>query len=161
MRKPRFATGDKVTDRAGPLLDPYGKTHTGVVTFVTPQSGPFGAYYSIRWDDGTFSGSYRECWLESAGLEPAGKDAAVRSRIRWEPTEYGGLTGHVHLVDPWLFQIWKPDRDCDDWLLSSVLPGQFNRVKYAATRDQLKPEAEELLREFAASLGVTFADGVS
>jgi len=80
--------------------------------------------------------------------------------IRWQDNGYGGLIGSVGTVEPWLFQIWTPDRDGDDWILSSALTGQ-NRSVYGDSAEALKPEAEAMLREYAAALGAEFADGPS
>ena len=72
--------------------------------------------------------------------------------IRWQDNGYGGLLGYVGTVEPWLFQIYTPDREAGDWILASVLPGQ-NRSKYGDSAAALIPEAEEMLRAFTAALG--------
>lgn len=78
--------------------------------------------------------------------------------IRWNDTQYGGLTGHVGSVDPWLFQIYRPDRADEEWLLSSQLPGHLGLLRHGSDRDSLKPEAEELLRQWLGSLGAVFPE---
>lgn len=81
------------------------------------------------------------------------------ARIRWEPTGYGGFTGHVGTLaeESWLFQIWNAASVGGEWQLDSTLPGHFFRAT-GADPDDLKVEAERLLSEFVASLGAIFPD---
>ena len=82
----------------------------------------------------------------------------TETRIRWEPAKYGGWTGHVGTLDPWLFQIWQVDGPDSPWRLDSALPGQFGyHVDHPDTK-ALKLHAERWLEEFAASLGAIFPD---
>lgn len=78
--------------------------------------------------------------------------------IRWDETRYGSQTGHVGTLDEFAFQIWKPERASGEWVLTSSLPGMGagRALHYGGTPDDLKPEAERLLRAFAASLGAIF-----
>jgi len=39
----------------------------------------------------------------------------MSNRIRWEPTKYGGWTGHTGTLKPWLFQIWRPPTGASGW----------------------------------------------
>jgi len=82
----------------------------------------------------------------------------VTGRIRWDETRYGSQTGHVGTLDEFAFQIWKPERASGEWVLTSSLPGMGagRALHYGGTPDDLKPEAERLLRAFAASLGAVF-----
>lgn len=83
------------------------------------------------------------------------------ARIRWEPTKYGGWTGHVGTLaeESWLFQIWNAASVGGEWQLDSTLPGNFNRAT-GTDPDDLKVEAERLLSEFLSSLGAIFPDEV-
>ena len=76
----------------------------------------------------------------------------TETRIRWEPTGYGGWTGHVGEAKPWLFQIWKSFPGAKNWILSSVLPGQFGARDYDEDPEALKLNAGSS-RSFVASLG--------
>ena len=87
--------------------------------------------------------------------------AKTTARIRWEPTQYGGWTGHVGALETWLFQVWKPDPDFDkEWRLDSVLPGQF-AWHLTGEPEALKKGAEAWLEEFVSSLGAVFPDGTA
>ena len=77
-------------------------------------------------------------------------------RIRWEPTGYDGWTGHVGEAKPWLFQIWKSFPGAKNWILSSVLPGQFGARDYDEDPEALKEPAEKWLAGFVSSLGAIF-----
>jgi hypothetical protein len=83
-------------------------------------------------------------------------------RIRWEPTQYGGWTGHVGALaaETWLFQVWNAASVGGEWQLDSTLPGNFNRA-VGTDPDDLKAEAERLLAGFVASLGASFGPPVS
>lgn len=75
--------------------------------------------------------------------------------IRWEPNRTDGLLGYAGtLADPWVFQIFRND---GRWMLMSQLPGDHSRHR-ADDCDELKARAEELLREFAASIGAVFPE---
>ena len=78
--------------------------------------------------------------------------------IRWEDNGYGGFLGYVGTVESWLYQIWKPERSGDEWMLqpSSGAHFGYGKVSYGDSPDELKPQAEELLREFVSSLGAMF-----
>lgn len=84
-------------------------------------------------------------------------------RIRWEPTQYGGFTGHVGtLADTnWLFQIWSAASVGGDWQLDSTLPGRFGQHSRADDPATLKADAEFMLEEFVSSLGASFPDGTA
>lgn len=83
----------------------------------------------------------------------------MTERIRWEPTKYGGWTGHVGTIDEFAFQIWKPAPLGDKpYRLESTLPGHFGHVANSADPDELKAEAERWLAEFASSLGAVFPE---
>lgn len=79
----------------------------------------------------------------------------TNARIRWddEPEDdvpcYAGRAGKVGAD---LFMIWPPDERDSQWLLTSQLPGQDVAI-YGDGLEELKGRAEELLAEFAASLG--------
>ena len=79
-------------------------------------------------------------------------------RIRWEPTKYGGWTGHAGtLADTnWLFQIWNAASVGGKWQLDSTLPGQFGYHPPGDDIETLKADAEFLLAEFVSSLGAVF-----
>jgi hypothetical protein len=83
----------------------------------------------------------------------------MTERIGWVPTQYGGYTGHVGTLEPWLFQIWHPEPGKNHiWQLDTALPGmQFTRsgVRSGGV-PTLKAEAEKWLAEFVASLGAEF-----
>ena len=81
-------------------------------------------------------------------------------RIRWEPTGYGGWTGHVGTrpETDWLFQIWSAASVGGDWQLDSTLPGHFGQTSRADDPATLKADAEFLLAEFVSSLGATFGE---
>jgi hypothetical protein len=80
----------------------------------------------------------------------------MTERIRWEPTKYGGWTGHVGTLEPWLFQIWHANDEGGPWRLDSALLGQFGRHLDNGKPDILKTEAEGWLTEFIASLDASF-----
>ena len=75
-------------------------------------------------------------------------------RIRWEPTEHGGFTGHVGTLEEWAFQIYKPDSEGQQWLLTA---GNL-RSRQADDPAALKAEAEHWLEGFVSSLGAVFPD---
>ena len=82
-------------------------------------------------------------------------------RIRWEPTEYGGWTGHVGTIDGFVFQVWKPAPLGEKpWQLESSLPGNFGYIPFPRDidPDKLKAEAECLLEEFVRSIGAVFPE---
>jgi hypothetical protein len=84
------------------------------------------------------------------------------TRIRWEPTGYGGWTGHVGtLADQhWLFQIWSAESVGGVWQLDSTLPGDFRRFATSSNPDELRAEAEERLARFTASIGAIFPEAL-
>lgn len=81
-------------------------------------------------------------------------------RIRWEPTKYGGWTGHVGARPEtgWLFQIWNAAPVGGDWQLDSNLPGHFGQHFRDDDPATLKADAEVQLAEFVSSLGAIFPD---
>jgi hypothetical protein len=80
----------------------------------------------------------------------------MSNRIRWEPIEHGGWTGHVGTFADWLFQIWDAASVGGVWQLDSTLPGDWRRIAASADPDELKAEAERWLSEFVVSLGAVF-----
>jgi len=85
------------------------------------------------------------------------------SRIRWEPTKYGGWTGHTGTLESWVFQVWQSNSDHGDvvlgeWELMTQLPVAVPRdgLRHDYDPDKLKAEAERWLEEFAASIGAAF-----
>jgi hypothetical protein len=84
----------------------------------------------------------------------------MTDRIRWVDGDYCNLVGYVGGLDSFVFQIWKPGRDGDEWVLTSALPGQGAgaAVSYATEHEPLKAEAERLLEQFATLLGASFPD---
>jgi hypothetical protein len=84
------------------------------------------------------------------------------SRIRWEPTKYGGWTGHVGTLEPWLFQIHKPGPPCPAaWELTTALPGGLGRYAFRDDPEWLKAEAERWLAGFVSSLGAVFPEAAA
>jgi hypothetical protein len=81
------------------------------------------------------------------------------ARIRWEPTKYGGWTGHVGTLEPWPFRIHKPVLAGQRWMLTATLPGALDDVR-AGTPDDLKAEAEGWLAGFVSSIGAVFPDTI-
>jgi hypothetical protein len=75
-------------------------------------------------------------------------------RIRWKPTRYGGWTGHVGTVGPWVFQVYSEN---DAWWLSAQIPGVLGAM-ISTGPDGAKAEAERLLERFVSSLGAVFPD---
>ena len=81
------------------------------------------------------------------------------TRIRWEPTKYGGWTGRVGTIDQFVFQLWQPGSpEPLPWRLESGLPGDFGRVATGLDPELLKAEAERWLAEFVTSLGAVFPE---
>ncbi len=76
-------------------------------------------------------------------------------RIRWEPTQYGGFTGHVGTLETWVFQIYRPVLASQGWVLTATFPGALNDVR-PGTADELKAEAERWLEEFVSSIGASY-----
>ena len=77
-------------------------------------------------------------------------------RIRWEPTKYGGWTGHVGTMEPWAFQIWQVDGPDSPWRLDSALLSQFGYHIDHPDPAPLKAHAERWLAGFVSSLGAVF-----
>lgn len=83
------------------------------------------------------------------------------ARIRWEPAEHGGFTGHVGNINPPLFTL---RRRRVAWVLTAAIPG----TSYRIIRDdaahplppvtELKGQAERWLEEFTSSLGAVFPE---
>jgi hypothetical protein len=76
--------------------------------------------------------------------------------IRWDGPQAGdNYTGHAGAVDAHLFQIWAPVFEDEEYCLTSSLPGlrPGEALSYGATADELKPRAEELFRQWLASIG--------
>jgi hypothetical protein len=82
----------------------------------------------------------------------------MTERIRWEPTKYGGWTGHIGSLEPWAFQVWQVDGPDSPWRLDSALLSQFGYHVDHPDPEVLKPHAERWLAEFVSSLGAVFAD---
>ena len=78
------------------------------------------------------------------------------TRIRWEGTGLGGITGHVGTHQPWMFQIFPPPLTVERWALMAQIPGMDNRRSRSDSPDELKAEAEAWLVEFISSLGASF-----
>lgn len=89
----------------------------------------------------------------------------MTDRIRWKPTRYGGVTGHIGTLEPWLFQVFQSNCDHGDvvlgeWELTSQLPAPRARQHgHSHDPDTLKAEAERWLAEFVSSLGAIFPPG--
>lgn len=83
------------------------------------------------------------------------------SRIRWHDDPGGNAEGYTGTLSRWAFKIWAPwPGSADEWVLVSQLPGQEAVRRYGADPEALKPEAGDLLAEFAASLGAIFPAGL-
>jgi hypothetical protein len=84
------------------------------------------------------------------------------TRIRWEPTKYGGWTGHVGTLEGHAFQVWETPADTGvgPWRLESSLPGNFWRKLDGTDPGELKGVAEAWLAEFVTSLGAVFPDTI-
>ena len=80
------------------------------------------------------------------------------NRIRWEPTKYGGWTGHVGTMEPWAFQIWQVDGPDSPWRLDSALLSQFGYHIDHPDPAPLKAHAERWLAGFVSSLGAVFQE---
>jgi hypothetical protein len=83
----------------------------------------------------------------------------VSERIRWEPAELSGFTGHVGTLEEWTFEMWE-SRGAG-WALQSQLPGVIPSpgAIYRDSPDELKAEAESRLERFVSSLGAVFPAG--
>ena len=82
------------------------------------------------------------------------------ARIRWEPTKYGGWTGHVGSLESWAFQIFKTGLGYVGWSLTAQLPGSLGEGCQSDDPDELKAKAERWLEEFVVSLGAIFPDAL-
>ena len=93
----------------------------------------------IRWDD------------EPEGDAPcyAGRAEKADACTRSDPES---PLHEAWIADADLFIIWPPDERDSQWLLTSQLPGQDVAI-YGDGLEELQGRAEELLAEFAASLG--------
>ena len=80
------------------------------------------------------------------------------ARIRWEPTKYGGWTGHVGSLESWAFQIFKTGLGYVGWSLTAQLPGSLGEGCQSDDPDELKAKAERWLAGFVSSLGAIFPD---
>lgn len=80
-------------------------------------------------------------------------------RIRWEISPgTKSILGYVGTLDPWAFQIWTGGGG-KVWQLITQLPGMTGRGHVeSADPGLLKARAEEILREFIATLGAVFPD---
>jgi hypothetical protein len=76
--------------------------------------------------------------------------------IRWERANDVAELGFVGSHEPWLFQIWTGGERQRWQLLAAASLGVDERPE-SADPDELKARAEEMLREFASSLGAVFA----
>jgi len=78
----------------------------------------------------------------------------VTGLLRWETGTYRNWLGYAGTAEHWLFQVSV--RACPDnggrWLLASTLPGQ-RALAVPGDCDELKAEAERLLRKWASSIG--------
>lgn len=82
--------------------------------------------------------------------------------IRWEDNGFSGYLGYVGTMPDWFCQIWKPALDGDDWVLQrAAMAGRVGKVRYGSSAGELKSAAEELLREFASSVGAVFPEPVT
>jgi hypothetical protein len=79
---------------------------------------------------------------------------SATKRITWQPTQYGGWTGHLADLTAWMFQVWKTGTGY--WQLDSTLPGQFGCHRYSNDPEELKGVAEMWLAEFAAPFAKFF-----
>lgn len=80
-------------------------------------------------------------------------------RISWIATKYGGYTGHVGTLEPWLFQIWRCGDCSGEWSLMASLPGQPAGDHFSGDETgELKQRAEDMLSDLAASLGASFPE---
>jgi hypothetical protein len=83
---------------------------------------------------------------------------ATPKRIRWEVSPGAkSIIGYVGSLDLWEFQIWTGG-DGRVWQLITQLPGMADARPESVDPEELKAEAERILREFAASLGAVFPD---
>lgn len=79
--------------------------------------------------------------------------------IRWEDNDRGGYLGYAGTLDDWFCQIWRPGLSDDEWVLQrAAMAGRVGKVCRGSDPDELKARAEELLREFASSVGAVFPD---
>jgi len=76
--------------------------------------------------------------------------------IRWQEAPAGILAGYAGGNAACLFEIHPPDERDAEWILQPWLPGYIARHGYGSSPDALKDRAEELLGEFAASIGAVF-----
>jgi hypothetical protein len=76
--------------------------------------------------------------------------------IRWEPGADAAFTGYAGTRDEPAFQVWRPDPAADQagWRVTSRLVG---RHCYRPSEAEVKSRAQEMLREYASSLGALFA----
>jgi hypothetical protein len=88
----------------------------------------------------------------------AKEHATSAARIRWRDEPAGSITGQVGTLLPWVFQIFRPERDEEEWSLMAQFPGSIGRVSRDRDREKLKTKAEEWLAEFVSSLGASFPE---
>ena len=91
---------------------------------------------------------------ESVFIEPG----EATGRIRWEQpvlTLYGFIAGEASQAT---FKVWPPESDDRQWLLTSSLPGQYDRRLWDARPHALRKTAETWLEEFASSIGAVFPE---
>lgn len=81
-----------------------------------------------------------------------------RELLRWEDNGHGGFLGYAGTLGSWLYQIYRPADEGAEWVLQQATLGGPHRVRYGGSAEELRPEAEEMLRGFAASIGAAFPE---
>jgi hypothetical protein len=76
--------------------------------------------------------------------------------IRWEPAGEKTIYGFAGSLKPVAFQIWTGGAGFR-WQLVTQLPGMEDVRPESADPEELKAEADRILREFTSSLGALFA----
>jgi hypothetical protein len=76
--------------------------------------------------------------------------------IRWERASDVTELGFAGTHEPWLFQIWTGG-ERQAWQLITATSLAVDERPESGDPEELKQRAEEMLREFAASLGALFA----
>lgn len=83
----------------------------------------------------------------------------MSEHIRWEQAAIGGgFAGSASTGGSWLFQISRPG-ESGPWVLNAIsIPPLSGLTWRGDDPEQLKMQAERLLREYAASLGAIFPE---
>ena len=76
------------------------------------------------------------------------------ARIRWSDD---GTEGYVGTAGQRIFTLYPP-QDGGEWMMAAALPGFNGRIRYRDTLEELHPDAERWLEEFASSLGAVFPE---